>query len=130
MRRLLKRHSSRLDVFMAASLALFTAACGGGSSDNAEEAQGNSDNNREQANFIWPEGLNAFGDGYPEAGDPCRRLGESALTIDYLDHTAVLVGCPGGRASKEAADLIETENAEVVAEVEGVTLLSIPANAE
>ena len=38
--------------------------------------------------------LPLFGDGYRADGDQCRRVGESAETVEYLDHTADLVACP------------------------------------
>ena len=31
---------------------------------------------------------------YPGPDDVCQVLGENALTVEYLDHTATLVGCP------------------------------------
>jgi len=70
----------------------------------------------------WPASLNAFGDGFPNPGDPCRKIGESAATVNYLDHTATLAGC---LSADDAAKLGGT----VVATVDGVTLVSVPAAA-
>jgi hypothetical protein len=75
---------------------------------------------------IWPAGLDVLGDGYPQPGDPCRRLGESAATVNYLDDSAVLVGCPGGRRDSETAALVKATGGQVVGVVQNVTMVSIP----
>ncbi|MBD8723763.1 hypothetical protein IFT43_10400 [Oxalobacteraceae sp. CFBP 13708] len=67
----------------------------------------------------WPHSLTLVGDGFPASGAPCRRVGESAATIDFLDHTAILVGCPtDGDAMQLGGRLVAT--------VDGITLVSVP----
>lgn len=75
--------------------------------------------------FAWPASFVVLGDGYPHSGDACRRLGESAATANYLDHMAMLVGCPGPRDSAAARAIVGHRHAHVVGEADGVTLISI-----
>lgn len=70
----------------------------------------------------WPASLTVVGEGFPNAGDPCRVIGESAATADFLDHTATLAGC---LSAEDAASL----GGRVVATVDGVTLVSVPTAA-
>lgn len=74
---------------------------------------------------IWPTSLNVMGDGFPKPGDPCRRLGESAATANYLDDSALLVGCPGS-ATDDAAAAIVAQGGRVVGTEQNISLLSIP----
>jgi hypothetical protein len=67
----------------------------------------------------WPASLPVFGEGFPNPGDPCRNVGESAATMNFLDHTAWLVGC---QSADDAAKLGGT----VVATADGITLVSVP----
>ncbi len=70
----------------------------------------------------WPASLTVVGDGFPKAGDACRIIGESAATSNYLDDSATLAGC---LSADDAAKL----GGKVVATVDGVTLVSVPASA-
>lgn len=74
------------------------------------------------AQATWPASLTVVGLGFPNPGDACRRIGESAATVNYLDHTATLAGC---LSADDAAKL----RGRVVATVDGVTLVAVPAGA-
>jgi hypothetical protein len=100
-----------------ACAALLFVACG-------QKAQPPSDTSEPESPATtataWPKSLNPFGDGYPKAGDPCRRVGESAATANFLDDSAILVGCPASDAEAIAA-----LGGKTVGEVEGIALISI-----
>ncbi len=75
--------------------------------------------------FAWPGSLKVMGDGYPNAGDACRRLSESAATSKYLDDSAMLVGCPGVE-EEDVAKAVDAAGGSVVGSTDGVTLISVP----
>ena len=100
-----------LPVIAAASL-IALAACAG------EPEISDSNTGDTAAGVEFPETLAAFGDGYPESGDPCRQLGESEATSNYLDDSALLVGCP----SEDDANAL---GGTVIDTIEGITLVSI-----
>lgn len=65
-----------------------------------------------------------FGAGYPVDGDPCRRLGESPETINYLDDAADLVGCPADMKDLDA--FVMQTGAREVFQQDGYIAFSIP----
>lgn len=104
----------KIGLLIAGGAMLALTACSGG---EANEATPEAAEAAEVASI--PESLAPFGDGYPNPGAPCRQLGESAATSNYLDDSAVLVGCP----SDETAAMV---GGTVVGNVEGVRLVSVP----
>lgn len=90
---------------------VLVAGCGGGAPADTETPA--------PADFAWPESLVVVGDGYPGPGAPCRRIGESAATVDFLDDSAALVGCP-------SADEADKLGGKVLTTIDGVTLVSVP----
>ncbi|WP_147291706.1 hypothetical protein [Sphingorhabdus pulchriflava] len=70
----------------------------------------------------WPASLNVMGDGFPNPGDTCRKIGETAATVNYLDDSATLAGCL-------SADAAAKLGGKIVGTVDGVTLVSVPNSA-
>lgn len=111
----------------AIATALLLSACGGmPKDDTAADTSRNSLGPVAATAFAWPISLAPFGDGYPAKGDHCRRVGESVATSDYLDDSAILVGCPGQPADPAAIAILSASRGRVVGEVGGVTLISVP----
>lgn len=98
---------------LAGTTLVLLAACQGAPAEEPDA--------RPAAEFVWPTSLTIVGDGYPVSGAPCRRIGETAATVDFLDDSAALVGCP---SPEDAAKL----GGKVVATIEGVTLVSVPGD--
>ena len=62
--------------------------------------------------------------GFRGDDDPCRLVGESAATVNYLDHTRWLVGCPAG--STGLAEILEEFGGDEVDRIGGYVLISVP----
>jgi hypothetical protein len=118
-----KCRDGRLMLGACAVLAL--AACG---QVRPAAPDANTSETQEPATTViaWPAGFVVMGDGYPKPGDPCRRLGESALTINYLDDSAILVGCAGADADAAAKAVMKVTDGQILGSVNGVTLITIP----
>ncbi len=100
---------------LLAACVVLVSACEEGSPEAASNAE-------------IPAKLRPFGDGFPVKGSPCRRLGESPATSNYLDHTRILVGCPGTRESAVVQTVI-AKGGHIVADIDGVVMLSVPVSA-
>lgn len=107
------------------SFCLGLAACGSDKTPNSSTSEANTEAPVETVEIAasFPESLRVIGDGYPASGGLCRRLGESAATSDWLDASAVLVGCPTEGSAMALGG-------KVVGKVEGITVVSIPTGDE
>ena len=76
-----------------------------------------------------PASLRPLGEGFPVKGSPCRHLGETPATSNYLDHTAMLIGCPGTRESAVVQSVV-AKGGRIVAEIDGVVLISVPTGGQ
>lgn len=56
--------------------------------------------------------------------DPCRSVGETAATADYLDHTTRLIACPVGDDGID--DIANRLQGTLLSTLEGYQLISIP----
>ena len=118
-----------------AFLCLAAGACGGGDSPANIAAEEASDeaaiitDGAPPAGFTWPQSLTIVGHGYPTVGNPCRQVGESAATSNYLDDSAILVGCPGAGDTPAAQAIVSDKRGRIVGSVDDVTLISVPISA-
>jgi hypothetical protein len=103
-----------LQAALVGSLAFGLVSCGSGSK---EEALQPTEVATDTGTF--PASLTVIGDGYPNSGDACRQLGESEATVDFLDDSAVLVGCP----TKDAARAL---GGKMVGVIDNISLVSVP----
>lgn len=103
-----------LSILGAGAVIILLTGCGQDASPDGDATAATS-----SGDFVWPASLAVVGDGYPGPGAPCRRIGETAATVDYLDDSAALVGCP---SPEEAEKLGGT----VLTAIDGVTLVSVP----
>ncbi|MGX9356907.1 hypothetical protein ACS3SW_17590 [Roseobacteraceae bacterium S113] len=61
---------------------------------------------------------------YPTDQDTCQIMGESEATSEFLDHTAILIGCPTSEV--DAITDRRREGGQVLDEVGDWTLISLP----
>ncbi len=119
------RNKQLFGTCLTLSFCLGLAACGSGETPSSSTSEANTEAPAETVEIAasFPESLRVIGDGYPARGGLCRRLGESAATSDWLDASAILVGCPTESSAK-------TLGGKIVGKVEGITVVSIPMGDE
>lgn len=64
---------------------------------------------------------------YPGPEDVCQVIGENDATVELLDHTTLLIGCP--KHETGALEDRQAEGAKIVAHARHWTLLELPIEA-
>lgn len=105
---------SMISIVAASAVTLLVAGCSGAGTGKPDVVATDG-----AGAFAWPASLSVVGDGFPTPGAPCRRIGESPATIDLLDDSAALVGCP---TRENAANL----GGKFLKTIGGVYLVSVP----
>ena len=120
--RLLRPFEPALSICIGLFASLSLAGCGGTDTTSASSIENIAANQTTATSNSWPASLKIIGDGFPATGDPCRIVGETSATVDFLDDSATLVGC----LAKPDADKL---GGRPVGVVDGVTLVSVPRSA-
>lgn len=74
----------------------------------------------------WPAGLNVVGFGFPDTGDACRQLNETAAISGYVEKAHMFIGCPED-VSEALMNKINTQYfVKELTVYEGIKILAIP----
>ncbi len=96
---------------------------------SAKTGHGKPNSSPSISNDQFPPQYAAFGAGFPNPGDPCRRLGEGSATQNFLDHTQILIGCPEGKQEAVAA-ILRRPGARQIQSKDAIVLISLPASSQ
>ncbi len=74
----------------------------------------------------WPDGLNVVGYGFPDSGDACRQLNESAAISGFVETAHMFIGCPEDVSDALMAKIEEQYFVKHLTVYEGIRILAIP----
>lgn len=112
-------NKTALKASLALCMTLPLLACGSSADSPEATASAETPAPASEVAVVFPDSLVVIGDGYPASGAPCRRLGESAVTSNWLDDSAILVGCPSESDAKVLGG-------KIAGSVGAITIVSVP----
>lgn len=84
----MRKNSVSIYGFLALSIGFLFSA-----QDFSANAQSRPKAKTKAVSNAWPTTLTPLGRAFPNANSPCKVLGENAITSNFLDDSATLVGC-------------------------------------